>query len=120
MRYAEIMGERRGQQVPAVRAILEAVRAAHAERIRPEIGWPSPAERAALRFEVECRGLTVHDLGEAFVAEFHGRERWCRDNCRGAFSVEPVREGGGAGRDSGRRFPFSDAADAAAFRRRWR
>ena len=100
-------------------AILETVRAAHAERIRPEVGWPSPAERAALRSEAECRGLTVHDLGEVFAAEFHGRKRWCRENCRGTFAVEPMREGG-AGRDTGRRFLFSDAADAVPFRRRWR
>ena len=104
---------------PRMRAILEAVRAAHAERIRPEIGWPSPADRAALRFEVECRGLTVHDLGEAFAAEFHGRKRWCHETCRGAFAVGPIRPEG-AGRDTGRRFLFSDAADAAAFKQRWR
>ncbi len=42
---------------PRMRAVLEALRATHAERIRPEIGWPSPAEHAALRFEVECHGL---------------------------------------------------------------
>jgi hypothetical protein len=119
MRSAEIVAQPRGQQVPVMRAILEAVRVAHAERIRPEIGWPSPAQRAALRSEVECHGLSVHDLGEAFAAEFHGRERWCRDNCRGAFSVEPIRPEGG-GRDTGRRFLFAGAADAAAFRRRWR
>ncbi len=119
MRGAESMGERRGQQVPVMRAILEAVRAAHGERIRPESGWPSPAQRAALPYEVECHGLTVHDMGEAFAAEFHGCERWCRDNCRGAFSVEPIRPEGG-GRDTGRRFLFADAADAAAFGRCWR
>ena len=119
MRYAEIDVASPRPLAPRMRAILEAVRAAHAERIRPEIGWPNPAERAALRFEVECHGLTVHDLGEAFAAEFHGRERWCRDNCRGAFSVEPIRPEGG-GRDTGRRFLFAGAADAAAFRRRWR
>ena len=119
MRYAEIDVPNPRPLAPRTRANLEAVRAAHAERIRPEIGSPSPAERAALRFEVECRGLTVHDLGEAFAAEFHGRTRWCRENCRAAFAVEPIREGC-AGRDTGRRFLFSDAADAAAFRRRWR
>ena len=119
MRYAEIDAASPRPLHPRTRAILEAVRAAHAERIRPEIGWPSPAERAALRSEAECHGLTVHDLGEAFAAGVHGRTRWCRENCRGTFSVEPLREGG-AGRDSGRRFLFSDAADAAAFRRRWR
>ena len=102
-----------------MRAISEAVRAAHAERIRPEVGWPSPAERTALRFEVECQGLTVHDLGEAFAAEFHGRKRWCRDNCRGALPVERIRPGGG-GRDTGRRFRFAGAGDAVASRRRWR
>ncbi len=119
MRSAEIVAQPRGQQVPVMRAILEAVRVAHAERIRPEIGWPSHAQRAALRFEVECHGLTVDDLGQAFARKFHGRKRWCGENCRDAFAVEPVREGG-AGRDTGRRFLFSDAADAAAFRRRWR
>ena len=100
-------------------AILEALRAAHAERIRPEIGWPSPAQRAALRSEVECHGVTVRDLGEAFAAEFHGRKRWCRETCRGAFAVEAIREDE-MGCDTGRRFRFADAADAAAFRRRWR
>ncbi len=119
MRCAEIMGHPRHKHLPAMREILEAVRAAHAERIRPEVVWPCPAERTALRFEVECHGLTVHDMGEAFAAGFHGRKRWCRENCRGTFSVEPLRKGG-AGRDSGRRFLFADAADAAAFRRRWR
>ena len=119
MKYAEIGVASPRALEPKMRAILEAVRAAHAERIRPEIGWPSPAERAALRSEVECRGLTVHDLGEAFARGFDGRKRWCRENCRGAFAVEPVREDG-RGRDTGRRFLFSDAADAAAFRRRWR
>ena len=119
MRCAEIMGQPRHKHLPAMRAILENVRAAHAERIRPEIGWPSPAERAALRFEVECHGLTAHGMGEAFAGEFHGRKRWCRERCAGAFSVEPIREGG-VERDNGRRFLFSDAADAAAFRRRWR
>ena len=120
MRYAEIDVPSPRPLHPRMRAILEAVRAAHAERIRPEIGSPSPAERAALRSEVECQGLAVHDLGEAFAGEFHGRKRWCRENCRGAFAVEPIRPEGGAGRDTGRRFLFADAADAAAFRRRWR
>ncbi len=118
MRYAEIEVASPRPLHPRMRAILEAVRAAHAERIRPEIGSPSPAGRATLRFEVECRGLTVHDMGEAFAAEFHGRRRWCREHCRGAFSVEPIRKDG-VGRDAGRRFLFADAADAAAFRRRW-
>ena len=104
---------------PRMRAVLEALRAAHAERIRPEIGWPSPAEPAAFRFEVECYGLTVHDLGEAFAGGLHGRKRWCRERCSGSFAVEPIRPEGGR-RDTGRRFLFSDAADAAAFRRRWR
>ena len=119
MRYAEIVAQRRHQEVPATRAMMEAVHAIHAERIRPEIGWHTPAERAAFRFEVECHGLTVHDQGEAFAGEFHGRKRWCRENCRSGFAVEPIRPEGGAGRDSGRRFLFSDVADAAAFRRRW-
>ena len=118
MRYAEIVARRRHEQVPTTRATVEAVHAAHAERIRPEIGWHSPAERAAFRFEVECHGLTVHDLGEAFAGGFHGRKRWCRERCAEAFSVEPIRPESG-GRDTGRRFLFSDAADAAAFRRRW-
>ena len=118
MRYAEIVARRPHQQVPTMRAMMEAVHAVHAERIRPEVAWPSLGERAALRYAVECHGLTVHDMGEAFAGEFHGRRRWCRENCRDAFSVEPVREDG-VGRDTGRRFLFADAADAAAFRRRW-
>ena len=117
MRHHDIAGLR--PLDPRMRAILEAVRAAHAQRIRPEVVWPSPAERSLLRFEVECHGLTVHGMAEAFAGEFHGRKRWCRENCRGAFAVEPIRPEGG-GRDAGRRFLFADAADAAAFRRRWR
>ena len=101
-----------------MQAIVEAVTAARTEWIRPETGWPSPAERAALRFAVECHGLTVHYLGEEFAAEFHGRRRWCRERCRGAFSVDPIR-GDDVGRNTGRRFLFADAADAVAFRRRW-
>ena len=100
-------------------AIVEAVTAARTEWIRPEIGWPSGAGRTALRFEVECHGLTVHDLGEAFAGELQRRKGWCRERCRGAFSVGPIRPDGGR-RDTGRRFLFSDAADAAAFRRSWR
>ena len=119
MRYREFAAPSGCPRGPAMRAIMEAVRAASADWIRPEIGWPSAAGRAALRFGVECHGLTVRDLGEAFAAEFHGRRRWCREHCRGAFSVEPIRPDG-VGRDTGRRFLFSDAADAAAFRRRWR
>ena len=119
MRYTEIGAPSPRPLDSRMRAILEAVRAAHAERIRPEVGWPSPAERAALRFEVECRGLTVHDMGEAFAGGLHGRKGWCRENCRGVFVVEPIRPEGGA-RDTGRRFLFADPADAAAFRRRWR
>ena len=119
MRYAEIDVASPRPLNPRTRAILEAVSAAHAERIRPEVGWPNTAERAALRLEVECPGLTVHDMGEAFAAGFHGRKRWCREHCRAAFAVEPVHKDD-VGRDTGRRFLFSDAADAAAFRRRWR
>ncbi len=58
-------------------------------------------------------------MGGAFAGEVHGRKRWCRENCHSAFCAEPVREDS-AGRDTGRRFLFADAADAAAFRRRWR
>lgn len=123
MRYREFAAPSGCPRAPTTQAIVEAVTAARAEwirpEIRPEIGWPSPAERAALRFEVECHGLTVHDLGEAFADEFQRRKGWCRERCRGAFSVEPIRHDG-AGRDTGRRFLFADAADAAAFRRCWR
>ena len=119
MRYHDIAAQSPLTPDPRMRAILEAVSTANAERLRPEIGWPRPAERAALCHEVECHGLTVHDLGQAFAGEFHRRKRWCREHCRSAFSVEPIRPEGG-GRNRGRRFLFSDAADAAAFRRRWR
>ena len=119
MKYRDFAAPRGCPRAPTMRAIMEEVGTAHAERIRPEVGWHSPADRAAFRFEVECHGLTGHDLGEAFAGGFHGRKRWCRENCRSGFAVEPIRPEGGAGRDSGRRFLFSDQADAAAFRRRW-
>ena len=76
MRYAEIAGLNPLRPEPTRHAVLDAVRAAHAERIRPEVAWPSPAGRAALRYAVECHGLTVHGMGEAFAGEFHGRRRW--------------------------------------------
>ena len=40
------------------------VEAAHAARIWPEVNlWTSSGE--SLPYAVDCRGLTVHDLGEA-------------------------------------------------------
>jgi hypothetical protein len=99
-----------------MRRIMDAVRAAHAARVRPEVGKPTSAQRAAMPHVVECRGLTVHDPGAAFAEAFQGRRLWCRENCRGLFAVEPIRD---AERDTGRRFRFADEADAAGFRRRW-
>ncbi len=57
----------------------------------------------------------MHGLGEVFAAELHDRKRWCRDNCTGVFAVEPIWDRL-VGRDTGRRFRFSDRTDAAMFR----
>jgi hypothetical protein len=65
--------------------------------------------------EIDCEGVTVDDLGEAFADELHGRKRWCRENCAGVFTVEPIRRLP-LGPDTGRRFCFSDQTAAAMFR----
>ena len=52
MRYREFAAPSGCPRAPTMRAIMEAVRAASDEWIRPEIGWPSPAGRAAL-----CNGV---------------------------------------------------------------
>jgi hypothetical protein len=118
VRYREIaaagpMAERSG-----MRTIREHLRAAHAARIHPEISMPTADQRAAMSHVVECPGLTVHGLGEAFAEEFQGRRLWCRENCRSEFSVEPIRDGT-SGRDTGRCFLFACEDEAARFRRRW-
>lgn len=116
MRYREFGVPPSPSRGADMRAIMDALRAAHAARIRPEVGGPTAAQRAAMPHAAECRGLTVHDLGRAFAGEFQGRRLWCRENCRGLFAVEPIRD---AACDTGRRFRFADEADATAFRRRW-
>jgi hypothetical protein len=57
-----------------MRAMMDQVRVAHGARIWPEIDNPSAEQRAAMLFEVECRGLTVHDLGEASRCSAVSRE----------------------------------------------
>ena len=117
MRYRDILLAGQQDENAGLRIIREGIRAAHAARIAPEIdGWAA-THRTDLLHKVECHGLTAHDLGPAFAEAFQGRRLWCRANCRGAFAVEPIRPSGG--RDTGRRFRFSDPEDAAAFRRRW-
>jgi hypothetical protein len=101
-----------------MRNLLDGFRAARAARIWPEIADPSSAQRAAMPYGIDCDGVTVHDMGEAFADELHGRKRWCRENCTGVFSVEPIRDPG-TSRDTGRRFRFSDPTDAAMFRLSW-
>ncbi len=101
--------------VGAIRAFLDGLRAARAARIWPEIADPTSAQRAAMPHEIDCDGLTVHDMGEGFADELHRLKLWCRENCEGVFAVEPVRDRGG-GPDTGRRFRFSDETDAAFFR----
>lgn len=117
MRYREIIAAGWQAETATMQAITEAVKASHAVRIRPEIGNPTPEQQAAMPFVVECPGLTVHDLGQAFAEEFQGRRLWCRENCQGVFAMESIRPSGG--RDAGRSFRFSDEADAARFRQRW-
>ncbi len=111
-----------GEQTPAkcagvctMRAFLDSLRAAQAARIWPEIADPTASQREAMPHEIDCEGVTVHDLGEAFADEFHRLKLWCRENCEGVFAVEPIRRRGG-GPDTGRRFRFSDKTDAALFR----
>jgi hypothetical protein len=100
---------------PRLREALDALHAGRASRLWPEIADPTPAELAAMPHGIDCERLTVHDLGAAFACEFHRRRRWCRGNCQGVFSVEPIRHEG-VGPNTGRRFRFSDRGDAALFR----
>ena len=102
----------------SMRSIMDRVRAAHGERIWPEIDNPTPEQRASTPYEIDCDGLTVHRLGYAFADEFQGRRLWCRDHCEGTFAIEPIRSAA-EGRDTGRRFLFSDRTDAAVFRLTW-
>jgi hypothetical protein len=101
-----------------MRAIMDRVRAAHAERIWPEISNPTSEQHASMPHEIDCPGLTAHDLGEAFADEFQGRRLWCRRYCEGTFTVEPMWCGADR-RDIGRRFLFADQTDAALFRLSW-
>ena len=117
MRYRDIVAGREAEMATR-RAVVESVRAAYSARIRPEVGMSTADERAAMPHAVECPGLTVHDLGPAFADALQGRRLWCRENCAGPISVEPIRDDT-TGHDTGRRFLFSDEADAAMFRRRW-
>jgi hypothetical protein len=117
MRYRDIIQAGQRVEKVAMRAMMDQVRAAHGARIWPEIANPSVEQRTAMLYEVECRGLTVHDLGEAFAEAFQGRRLWCREKCDGVFSVEPVRCSGGP--DVGRVFRFSNERDAAQFCVNW-
>ena len=66
----------------------------------------------------EHRNLLAHAperLHEEVSADYADM-MWCRENFRGLFAVEPIRD---AACDTGRRFRFADEADATAFRRRW-
>ena len=98
--------------------IVECVRAAHSACISPVAGSLTSARRAATPYIVECPGLTVRDLGARFADKLQGLRLWCRRDCAGEFSVEPIRDAAN-GRDIGRRLLFADEADAARFRQRW-
>ena len=78
--------------------------------------WPEvPAQRCTVH---EHRNLLAHAperLHEEVSADYTDM-MWCRENFRGLFAVEPIRD---AACDTGRRFRFADEADATAFRRRW-
>jgi hypothetical protein len=103
----------------AMRSIMDRVRTAHAERIWPEIANATPEERASMPHEIDCDGLTTHNLGAVFADEFQGRRLWCREYCRGAFTIEPMWSESADRRDTGRRFLFADPTDAALFRLSW-
>ena len=115
MRYREIIEAGRSAEKAAMRAMCDKVRAVYAQHLWPEVSNPNAAERAGMPHEIECPGLTVHDLGQAFAEEFQGRRLWCRENCRSAFSVEPI-WCATQRRDIGRLFRFSSQTDAALFR----
>jgi hypothetical protein len=117
MRYREIIEAGQRVEKAAMRAMMDKVRAFHEARTWPEIVSPSSALRAELLYKVECHGLTVHALGQAFAEEHQGRRMWCRKNCTGPFSVEPIRGPGGP--DVDRIFRFSVQGDAALFREKW-
>ncbi|MGK7867203.1 hypothetical protein [Falsiroseomonas sp. E2-1-a20] len=118
MRYNEITDAGRSADKISMRQIMDAVRAANAAHIWPEIDNPTAEQQVAMPHIVECHGLTVHDLDQAFAEEFQGRRLWCRRNCQNEFSVAPIRDTA-LGRDTGRRFSFADQAEAAMFRRTW-
>ena len=118
MRYHEFSPPASPAHNTTLHKLREKVRAAHAERIWPEIGNPTEEQRTEMRHVVEVPGLTVHDLGPVFAEEFQGRRLWCRKNCRGVFFVEPIRDAR-LGRDTGRRFVFAEPAEAAMFRLTW-
>jgi hypothetical protein len=118
MRYDEIVDPRRSADKVSMRKIMDALRAANAVQIWPEIGNATAAQQEAMPHVVECDGLTVHDLGQRFAEEFQGRRLWCRKNCRSGFTVTPIRDAA-LRRDTGRRFSFADEAEAAMFRLTW-
>jgi hypothetical protein len=118
MRYAEIADPRQPTGKAAMRGLMDIVRVAHAKHIHPEIDNPTAALLATMPHVIECPGLTVHDLGEAFADEFQGRRLWCREHCEGVFTVEPIWDHAGR-RDTGRNFRFSNDDDAAMFRLTW-
>jgi hypothetical protein len=101
-----------------MRKIMDGVRAVYAERIWPETDNATADQQDAMRHVVECHGLTVDELGQAFADAFQGRRLWCRKNCRSEFAVAPIRDAA-LGRDTGRRFSFADSMEAARFRRTW-
>jgi hypothetical protein len=118
MRYAEIAGPDERSDKTSMRKLMDGVRAEYAKRIWPEIDNATAEQQAAMHHVVDCHGLTVHALGQAFAEEFQGRRLWCRKNCRSEFSVAPIRDAA-LGRDTGRRFSFTDQTEAATFRRTW-
>jgi hypothetical protein len=118
MRYDEIVNTDRDAGKTSMRRVMDAVRAVNAVQIWPEIVNPTADQQDAMRHVIDCPGLTVHDLGQAFADEFQGRRLWCRKNCRRGFSVAPIREAA-LERDTGRRFSFADSMEAARFRRTW-
>ena len=119
MRHQQITNPREQDGRAAMRKLSDGMRAAHAARMWPEIDqWSADWRADDMPYVVECDRLTVHDLGEAFADAFHDRKRWCRERCDGVFSVEPI-WCADEGRDTGRRFRFSDQMDAAFFRLSW-
>jgi hypothetical protein len=77
-------------------------------------GLVDDARRHATPHAVDTTDLTVDKLDpNEFRRRFQERRAWCKEQCRGPYEIEPIRENG---RDKGRRFRFGEPNDALFFK----